>query len=328
MDRLPRKRLFATDEADPRRLVGARLTVPDLKRYFQIVHSEGGWAEGQKDEQTDQGFRFDGSALSDYAEKVLSRKLGRVYFPMAFNGIVAKVISDAGHPLLASDLSGYWVGRLRSMGLEAEVRSFEEMPKGGFDAVVSFQPCPVSCNMVGYIGLLRALASGMPFIGIDAYPHLGHPQVKGRAEGEMLPVPLMMREGRRKEMPYYPHNQMEMSRLAYDYGTAYGIHDIYHDSVRRFDFEYFIATPASIRRMSLDLAVLERQDEWAFGEASIRGLARLLAVTREELSASLLRLKEISRRSDIDDGRLFYSGISLDAAKGDPQCLRTTTLVE
>ncbi len=328
MDNLPRKRLFETDEADPRRLAGAKLTLPDLKRYFRIVHSNGGWAENQKDEQTDEGFRFDGGSLSAYAEKVLSRKLGRIYFPMAFNGVVAKALSEAGHPLLASDLSGYWVGRLKSIGLDVEVRGFEEMPKSGFDAVVSFEPCPVSCNMVGYVGLLRALASGVPFIGIDSYYHLGIPKVKERAEGEIRPVPLMMREGRRKDMPYHPRNPMEMNRLAYDYGVEYGAHDIYHDRVRGFDFECFNATPAAIRRMSLDLAVLERQEEWAYGEASVRGLARLMSVTREELAASLLRLKEISARCHIDDGHLFYSGIRLDAAKKDPGCLRTVKLVE
>jgi hypothetical protein len=330
MDRLPRKRLFTSERSDPKALAGSVLHVPDIRRYLRLVHSRGGWGGDVYDEQNTPDFRFEGRSLSVYAGKVLGMPLGSIYMPLAYNGVVAKELADSGHSMLASDLSPHWVSHLEGIGLKALVRSFEDIPEGKFDAVVCFESYPVSCNLVGYLGMMRILSRGIPFIEIDSHPHLGTPPQGSRPIGSMEPAEARMRMSRRSRTAVrsYPLTGEEMARMAYDYGAAYAKHHAYHDDKNWFDFESLTATPASVRRMSLDLLLLETQDEWAWGEASISGLSRLFTESPEAIAASLSRLKEISSRYHIDEGMLLYSGIRNNAAGHDPEAIRKMTITE
>ncbi len=98
---LPRKRLLDSSKAQPKAVLGKTLCLPDLKRYFALVHERNGWGIEQTDEtQAEAGFRFNGASLAVYSRKVLGRGLKKVHVPLAYTGIVAKALGEAGHDVL------------------------------------------------------------------------------------------------------------------------------------------------------------------------------------------------------------------------------------
>ena len=333
MDQPTRKRIFASDSADPRSLAGKALCMPDLKRYLAMVHSGGGWGSNSKDEQSSDDFRFSGSSLGRYSEKVLGMKLEKIYMPLAYAGVIAKELSDAGHSIFATDLSGHWVARLKGMGLRAEVRSFEDIPEENFDAVVCFEPDPVSPYLVGYIGMLRILTAGMAYLEINSCPHFGHPPEGSRTIESMDPAVSMIHLVGRKPASHYPLVGREMARQAYDYGNIYTRHRAYHDEKNFFDFDSITATPRSLRRMGLDLMLLEKQDEWASsGIASIGSLSKRFHVPPPALAASLERLRQVARRYDLVspgfDTRYLFPYSIRQGMIHDPRIIRSIVLEE
>jgi len=314
-------------------LAGAVLLLPNLKPYLSIVHSKTAWDNGKSaDTQNQVDFQFSGQSISVYARKVLGKELKKLYYPVAFTGKVAKAIEDAGHEVYATDLSPYWVSHLKGLGLRADMRSFEDIPSERFDAVLSFEPYPVTKNVVGYLGMLRILSTLTPYIQILSRPHCGI--INPKWSHLTTPEPLEIREDRRykngtvgESHRAYPKLPDDMMRQAYDYGARFNWHIVYFDEHHFFDFKSVVPAPRSVRRSSLDLMLLEKQDDWASGPSvSIRMLAHSFAKSPEEIAASLLRLLEISRRYQLQNDTLYYCGGN--AAKEDPSVIRKIKIVD
>ena len=162
---LPRKRLLRFSELPPQAVVGRTLYLIDFQKYINIIHQGKGWDDKSRDEQGQEEFSFDGKLLSIYARRVLGRELKDIYFPAAYRGKVAGSLAEAGHNVFASDLSEHWVSHLRSIGLHAERRSFEDLPERHFDALVCFEPYCLP-NIIMYIAMLRAFAAALPILEI------------------------------------------------------------------------------------------------------------------------------------------------------------------
>jgi len=207
--------------------------------------------------------------------------------PLAYTGKVALSLKNAGCDVLASDLSGYWVDQERRLGLNAIRRSFEDLPGGEFDAVVTFEPYPIATSIEGQIGMMRIMARGMPFISIYNSPM--NPWPPGRCRDETRRKEITLDENR--PFPIMPKN---IKRIAYDYGATCRRHEC-SDGQNGFEFDSLMPTPMSMERIRLDLSLLERDD--LQGEASITALSAEAGVRPERMAAALLRLESIGQRA-------------------------------
>ncbi len=298
---ISRKRLLKFPERNPRTVIGKTLCLPDLKRYFALVHERCGWENEKTDEtQAHEDFRFEGASLAVYSKKVLGSGFKRIYFPLAFTGKVAKALQDAGYEVKASDLSDHWVRHMRSQGLDAERRSFEQMPESSFDAVISFEPFPVYNNLVGLMGIMRIMASSIPFIEISAEPHFGCPPVrelmlKGKPGALKQKLKQTTNDGREIAGRMYPVLQDNMIfRTTYDYGARFYHHLVYLDSRYSYNFYASVPTDNVADMASLDLQILDGHSREPFnGSLSLGMLARTLGKSIHEISAAVFRLRNI-----------------------------------
>jgi len=282
---LPRRRLLTFD-ARPEAVRGKKLYLLNWEKYLQREHKYGGWKPKPSCEtQAEDDFRFDGRALGEYCAKALGIQPGKVYFPAAFTGKVAKALSDAGCDVFATDLSDHWASHLRSLGLRAEKRSFEELPGERFDAVVSFEPYCVS-RAVAYLAMLRMLSLAMPYIEIDL------------AETRLLDSEMKTwkRWSKRKirDIGYaYPFRRERHDRIGYDYGADYDERHFRQGS-KLFKFGSVVPTPTASARASLDLKLLEGQKTWAEGKSvSLKALAGQFGEPLNEIAAAVKRLMDV-----------------------------------
>ncbi|MBN1170175.1 hypothetical protein JXA56_04060 [Candidatus Micrarchaeota archaeon] len=293
---LTRQRLLSFRKSDPAKLIGKKMTMPDVSTYFQILHARSGWESNEKDTQTAHNFSIDRRMVGRYGERVLMRTIKKAYMPLSYAGKVAKAVSDAGIEVLASDLGDSWVMKARKMGIRAEKRSFEDLPDEHFDAVVCFEPYPVSTNLSGYLGIMRILKNGMPFISITK----DHEEIF-----ESVPSFLEIKKSgnfaiRKRKLQEsggdYPLNIHTMTRLAYDYGaTVYG-HNVF-DGKKPFLVDCVIPAKNAEKLVMLDLEVFSKNEKWfREGKVSLSELAMELDVDLLEISASLERIMDILHR--------------------------------
>jgi hypothetical protein len=312
---LARKRLLHMDKAEPRDLIGQRLCVPDMKKYLSIVHDRDGWGLRDNDAQLIDYFGFNARAFLSHLKSVLGKDAGRCYFPLAYAGRFAKAVSDAGPQVLASDLSAHWVSHMRSIGLTAEKRSFEDMPAGKFDAVVCFEPYPVSDTLVGYLGILNIMSKDVPYVEILSrgsiamfFPGGMSRDLEGRIAG-----------GYKR---WYPTSANNMERIAYDYGAKtrcdIGLYD--NSGNLFFEIQTILPDKRAARRAGMDLEVLGKAAGTASaGGISISAFATELQYGREEIAASLQRLLDVlNKRLEFGAGRMVaHPSIDRDSSDSD-----------
>jgi len=302
MTQTARKRLLGTPpNMHPRAVIGKVICLLDMKRYLAREHVTGGWTGEDNNEAQAQGdFRFDGKTFRRYTRKVLGGDLERLYFPAAYVGKVAKALSDEGYEVFATDLSDDWVAHLRSLGMRAEKRSFEDIPKERFDAIVCFEPYCVP-RPVAYIAVLRMMASSQLCIDISVHCH------KRLAYGEVLQMlekkPVLGRmwceygpdgQAFRSERAYLVREE-RYDRIAYDYGTRTHLHDVF-DTEGVYFFSAIKPTPGSSARASLDLRVIEELDSRQGSQVSLNALANALKMPVNEIVASVKRLMDVFNR--------------------------------
>src|SRR4030095_8781770 len=114
-------------------VVGKTLLLPDIKSYLSEINSRPGPCCKRQD------FHFSSSSFSSYDLLVNRREGGSVYLPAAC-GKVAKAISGAGYHVHAGDPDPKQVAHLNSIGILAERKSFEALPKSKYDMIVCFEP--------------------------------------------------------------------------------------------------------------------------------------------------------------------------------------------
>jgi len=234
------------------------LRVPDLKTYLMRVHERNGWKAESFDLQKMENFRFDGRMFREYAKKVLERDIRSVHFPLAYNGAVAKAISDAGIEVLASDLSGHWVEHCRGIGLEAQKLSFEQMPGGKFHAVVTFEPYPITDQPEGYLGMLNIFSQGIPFMMIWKSSWWGKapPNLEVEVPKTFAFEPVKSIDGKSGRDAHYPTKENELERIAYDYGAAYSRHYGYGPDFYSFEFMALVPDENVARNARIDAGLL------------------------------------------------------------------------
>ncbi len=282
---------------EPERLRVNALYLPLLEKLSKEVYRKGGWSSEQGDLQAQEDFRFGGEVFKRYSEEVFGKKMERIYFPAAYTGKVAKAISEAGFDVFASDVSKDWVEHLRSIGLHAEIRSFEDIPQQRFDAVVSFEPYTVNTTILGYLAILRMLSRDLPYLDISVSLH--NTNMRAFLEGFLLKPPKgcddLIKGKIIEEKGDFPVSFKEdnMRRIAYDYGADYKRHPIYSEG-RVFDVRLILPKPNARKRASLDLSLLEEQEKWASGDkVNLRELARAFKTSIERIAAAVYRLSEV-----------------------------------
>ncbi|MCL6089278.1 MAG: hypothetical protein M1530_03930 [Candidatus Marsarchaeota archaeon] len=289
----PPRRMLNKERINPSSVIGKVLLEPDLKIYLSRVHQKMGWSKEDKDHQVVSDFSFDGKTFSNFVKLFLRLDgIEKVYFPLAYNGIVAKAIEAQGFKVLATDLSKHWVAHLKSVGLRAKKRSFEDIPNESFDIAVSFEPFPIIQDPVGYLGMLKLLSRDALFVQIHqikrVYDH--EKNEFHELDGESMQAP--------KERPFNfnsfpPPDPRRIERIAYDYGAGFFGTWMYGDS-GFFSFVTLVPTQEAASNARLDLQMLSFDKRWrAKGEVSIAGLAESLSLPIEQVAASLNRIYEV-----------------------------------
>jgi len=298
MSYLTRKRLLGTPpNMHPKAVVGKDLYLLNMKKYLRREHENGGWSEKANDTQADEDFQFDGKTFRRYTRKVLGRDLKRLYFPAAYTGKVANALKEEGYDVFATDLSDHWVAHLRSLGLHSEKRSFEDIPKGRFDAVVCFEPYCIP-DPVAYIAILRMMAYSMMCIDISVImpkKFLLGERLHYFSEQKILRIMRGLQGDDGQILQFersYPLTSENFDRIAYDYGTKYNSHDVY-DAECLFEFKTIIPTPESSRRASLDLRVIEVLNYEQGERVSLNALADRLERPISEISSSIKRIMDV-----------------------------------
>jgi len=298
MSVLTRKRLLGTPpNMHPRAVVGKDLFFLDMKRYLAREHENGGWSGYDHDVQSDEDFKFDGKTFRRYTRKILGRDIKRLYFPAAYVGKVANALKEEGYDVFTTDLSDHWVAHLRSLGLRAEKRSFEDIPKERFDAVVCFEPYCIP-DPVAYIAILRMMADSLMCIDISVnmpkkfllgkqLQDLYEQKILRRMRGLQGDDGQILQFGRS-----YPLASENFDRIAYDYGTKYNSHDVY-DAEYLFKFKIIQPTPESSGRALLDLQVIEELNSDQGDRISLIALAKILERPLNEIVASVKRLMNV-----------------------------------
>lgn len=307
MEHAPRQRLFTGKRADPQLVNGRYLLLPDVKRYFQHVHEHGGWKGKAMDAQSKEEFAMEGSLVSNYGTEILDRKIKKVYVPLAYVGKVAKAISDAGIDVLAGDLSDRWVEHNRKLGIRAEKRSFEQLPEEHFDAVVCFEPYPVSSRLTGFLGMMEIMKRMIPFLGIREMDRRGFESVSS-----FLKLKQSVKFGAARiklswSEDYYPSSITSMHRLAYDYGARIEDRMVF-DGKNPFTVECSVPTQDARRQVALDLQVFSRNEEW-FGNGciSLAELSKQIGIDIAEAAASVERMISIfNERLEVENMMNFY----------------------
>lgn len=290
--------MLSTSKMEPERLKVDALYLPLLEKLSKEVYRRGGWSsKSTADLQAQEDFRFCGEPFKRYLEKVFGKKMERIYFPAAYVGKVAKAISEAGFDVFASDVSKDWVGHLQSIGLHAEIRSFEDIPQQRFDAVVSFEPYTVDETILGYLAILRMLSRDLPYLEISSSSH--NTNMRAFLEGVLLKLPKRCNELRKgkiiEEKGDFPVSFKEdkVIRIAYDYGAEYKRHLVYSEG-RVFDVRLILPNPNARKRASLDLSLLEEREKWASGDkVNLGELARAFKTSIERIAAAVYRLSEV-----------------------------------
>ncbi len=296
-----RQRLLNYSQIPPEQMRGTVLRMPNLKKYFMRIHEKGDmWGERSCETQNLEGFRFEGRMFTEYARRVLKgRKVGRVYFPAVFTGKVAKAIFSEGIEVLASDLNPRWVENARGLGMEAEQRSFEELPDGKFDAVVSFEPWPVSYNPIGYVGLLGIFSRHMPLILISK----SHSE-KFSGKNRNLAIPRGIRFSHRtfldletgKFVGTYPHVGEELERIGYDYGARWTCHEAYGPDLNAFKFIGMVPDLRTSVSSGIDSRLIGILGDWSKADISINEVARMIGTAPEIVAAGLSRIENVMQR--------------------------------
>ncbi|MBU0591353.1 hypothetical protein KKF81_06430 [Candidatus Micrarchaeota archaeon] len=319
-----RARTMKQTNLHPNSVLGKSLVLLDFEKVFDTSNGGGAWGKdsGLDVPQALNGFKFDGKALRHYEKIVLQnlfprnwKGLDRIYFPAVFTGKIAKTFAEHGYDVFVSDLSPYWVKNAQELGLHAEVRSIEQIPpKSEFnsDIVVMFEPHIIS-NELKYFAFLRTLCRNIPLIMIDTtdyhtdqydmrkisaltslalrtdYVH----EIKNPNDQNEPMIKFHTRDGKSYGRDkYYPVGPGVL-RLGYDYGLGYYDHVVFYNPEFEHVFRFSCLFPnkGAVRRISLDLELLENYGKWAMdGTISITNLADKFKRNAGEISASLFRL--------------------------------------
>jgi len=279
-------------------VVGKELAVPDFKKHMKLMHTgvEWGSVTDGKDGKWHSDYPFDGKAVSNFMKQCLKREdIKKVYFPLAFNGKVAMAISDQGFEVLASDLKEYWVSHLKTIGLRAQRRSFEQMPHEKFDIAVSYEPFPIIQDPEGYLGVLKLLSRKIPFVyirGMAPTPSLDDGGMRALNSSEPI---------RLESSP--SGNARHISRLSCDYGASFIQARAYTDfkgsdekgnRYGTYIINAIVPTAQSAKNAKLDLRLLSMLDQWKKeSEISIGHLAESLSLPLEQVAASLYRIYDV-----------------------------------
>jgi hypothetical protein len=301
MHNLPRKRLLGTPKGiHPRAVVGKTLHLPDLQRYLEQEHQRPGWSKNVTNQtQAKDDFRFDGRLFKEYANAVMGRQINKIYFPAAYTGKVALALKEQGYDVLASDLSSDWVANLGRMGLASDKRSFEQIPKSGFDAIVSFEPFCIP-PLIKHMAFMRALSESIPFIVIYRLPW----KVKSIGKEDKVRIsristPRFGPKGKvavKKGGRMFPSEKKVPERLAYDYGAKYHLH-LVSGFGQNFRFHMLAMGKNGSEQIRFDLNLLEQQHEWASsGQVSLSKISRILDKEQKEVAAAFLRLMDVFNR--------------------------------
>jgi len=301
MHNLPRKRLLGTPNGiNPKAVIGKTLHLPDLKRYLEQEHNRPGWGASVKNQtQAKCDFRFDGRLFKEYDKAMVRGDIRKIYFPAAYTGKVALALKEQGYSVFASDLSSDWVANLGSMGLASERRSFEQIPRSGFDAIVSFEPFCIP-PFLKHMAFMRALSESIPFILIYRVPWKSEPiGNEDDVRISRISRPRFGPNGKiaiKKGGRMFPSGKKLPERLAYDYGARYHSHEVSGFGAA-FRFHMFVMDNCTSSRARFDLRLLEMQDSWAHsGQASIQEISTMHGKDRDEVAAALLRMIDVFNR--------------------------------
>lgn len=275
-----KKRYLNFSERPPELVKGKTLFVPNLANYFRWLHECAGWGKEDCDEQSTNDFSFDGKILDQVSQRILGRRLEKIYFPAAYTGKVAKALSDAGHEVFASDISYYWTKHLESLGLRSERRSFDQLPDEKFDAVVMFEPYCLSSTLSGYIGALKIIEKGIPLVVFYTSMFAMYSKIFGSG----------VHPGIAKIQTYCSAKGANFQTLGYDYGGRYKRLSPFKE-YGAFDVNLLSPTKPATERARLDLSVLDAVQNKEI--ISILELTKELHQKPSKIAAALLRLQEV-----------------------------------
>ncbi len=291
----------------PESVRGTILYTLDMPKYFARVHESRGWdAKDIGETQAQESFQFDGSVVLPRVERILGRKLKTAYFPAAYTGRVAKAIAECGCDVLASDLSDDWVMHLQSIGLRAEQRSFEELPPGKFDAMVTFEPYCIPKPLGEWTALLL-LSRGLPYIEIGGDTNSFTSLSIGQ-QAELLEHGFLKRTTKAT-------NRVRVNGCIDRFMRQYGAKQetylmyggmTYDDGKELFGCKIAVPTKSASRYASQDLRVLEQLLDCNKQDAPVKTirleeLAEGLEMDIAETAGAIARLKQILNREwDLD----------------------------
>ncbi|MFH2106560.1 MAG: hypothetical protein ABII22_04815 [Candidatus Micrarchaeota archaeon] len=314
-NKLTRMRLLGYSERGPEALVGKKARITVLERYFEGLAETKGWQEDQILRQAEKGFKFPGRTFALYERKVLrqvlnGRKVNEIYFPAVYAGVVANAIASQGYNVIASDLSSVWAEHARSLGLNVEIRGFEQIPKDKMiDLIVVFEPFCIYFSPTSTLAIMRAISQNLPYLQIEGgMPEYYFTERMPVDEAVVLKVSSLKRnaDGTYIRGPdgyetqgYYPEGKLCPLRIGYDYGAKYYDHVTYYEMQGMqyngtvFRFSCLVPTPEAVARASLDLAIIERQSEWLGETVSLADLAQRFDQPINRITAAFSRVLKL-----------------------------------
>jgi hypothetical protein len=306
------------------KVIGKILYVPKLRSYLRYIHQHGGWdSKDTTETQNMDNFQFNGEIFSQYIKEVIKREIKSLYLPAAYAGTVAKILADSGYDVTSSDISDFWVGKQRELGLKAEKRSFEDIPYGRFDAVVSFEPYCIP-KTLAVITMLRMLSMDLPYIEIslESYHNIDLRTLRDRDAGKKngnLMIPCPEYEAQLKKWMEEGLHDVHQSTNAkspiilnditkgrsYEYGARYEAHLCY-DGIAFFNFNSFIPTPLAVELASLDLQVLEMLGKRGSAqELSLNELAKRFKKSVKKMTGTIDRFCSLFGYSSLHEKHLY-----------------------
>lgn len=274
-----------------------RLRIPKLSRYLEEQRTAGVWGPKIKELQTSAHFHFPPRMFAEYARRVLEpaldRKVQRVYFPAAYAGTVARAIMDDGFGVLATDLSPHWVEVLKSKGLRADVRSFENLPdKKEFDpeVLVVFEPFPIEGRILGYAAILEILSRRIPYVYITKGIGMNH-----RKETDDAPFRIRLKD-REGVAPWFT------LKTAIEYGARGSSHILegYNNArTLQFFFSTIFPTEAAMNNAKLDLEIIRNTDFWTNKKVvNLIDIALAVGASAQEVVEALERISNAGKNAN------------------------------
>lgn len=309
MSNLAIKRRFVRDSVPLESVLGKKFQFPDTDMVLLEAVASGrsrGWKKDElRGQQAGSDFTFDGQLFRQYVSRVLPRQVNSIYFPAAYVGKVAFALHKAGFDVSASDLSIDWFFHLSTLGLRSSIVSFEDFSQVDaqnkkFDALVCFEPIPVS-TLSMFLGLLGSFSRSMMFVELSR-------TVYSLIHFDDRNMRLLSKDGKfvKGRLPsdqfVYANSPSDFSRLSnpcmlyptvlgYHYGARFHGHVVRQDE-HVFIFYTCIPDVATVERAKLDLKLVGLINN-QFESLSVSKFANICGVSKEMISAALLRLFEV-----------------------------------